>query len=60
MNVNLTDSQMEMILTLVQSAREANESNPSDVARNRDETLLRSVDNVIWDALQDNAPNPWA
>ena len=59
MNVTLTDRQMEMILTLVQDAREKNESNPSEVARDRDETVLRSINNAIWDVLQDGAPNPW-
>ena len=59
MNVTLTDRQMEMILTLVQDAREKNESNPSEVARDRDETVLRSINNAIWEVLQDGAPNPW-
>lgn len=60
MNVNLTDSQMELILTIVQDAREDNENHPSAVFREQQEVLLRSIDAAIWDVLQDGQPNPWA
>lgn len=57
--VSLTDHQMELLLTLVQQARESNENHPSEVFRTKREDDLRGLDNLLWDALQDT-PNPWA
>lgn len=57
--VSLTDHQAELLLTLVQQAREDNENHPSEVFRTQRDSDLSALDNLLWDALQDT-PNPWA
>lgn len=57
--VSLTDHQAELLLTLVQQAREDNENHPSEVFRTQRESDLSDLDNLLWDALQDSS-NPWA
>ena len=53
MDINLTDHHLELILTLVSNAQATETRSP-------EMQWLIDLENIVWDKLQDGAPNPWA